>query len=70
MRPAAARSLAGQPLVVLKGLPQASIRDDNPVILFEHKRLYSLKGSVGDGNGNGYEFGRAAIVRPGMMCRS
>ena len=46
-----------------KGLLQASIRDDNPVIFFEHKRLYSLKGPAG--NGNGYELGRAAVVREG-----
>ncbi len=46
-----------------KGLLQASIRDDNPVIFFEHKRLYSLKGPAGDGNG--FELGRAAVVRPG-----
>jgi pyruvate/2-oxoglutarate/acetoin dehydrogenase E1 component len=46
-----------------KGLLQASIRDDNPVIFFEHKRLYALKGPAG--NGNGYELGRAAVVREG-----
>jgi pyruvate/2-oxoglutarate/acetoin dehydrogenase E1 component len=46
-----------------KGLLQASIRDDNPVIFFEHKRLYSLKGPAEAGNG--YELGRAAVVRQG-----
>jgi pyruvate/2-oxoglutarate/acetoin dehydrogenase E1 component len=46
-----------------KGLLQSAIRDDNPVIFFEHKRLYSLKGP--DDEGNGYELGRAAVVREG-----
>jgi pyruvate/2-oxoglutarate/acetoin dehydrogenase E1 component len=46
-----------------KGLLQSAIRDDNPVIFFEHKRLYSVKGP--DDGGNGYELGRAAVVREG-----
>jgi acetoin:2,6-dichlorophenolindophenol oxidoreductase subunit beta len=46
-----------------KGLLKAAIRDDNPVIFFEHKRLYQVKGEVnGDGPG---ELGRAAVVREG-----
>lgn len=46
-----------------KGLLSASIRDDNPVIFFEHKRLYSSKGPV-DG-GEDATIGRAAVVRAG-----
>jgi acetoin:2,6-dichlorophenolindophenol oxidoreductase subunit beta len=46
-----------------KGLLKAAIRDDNPVIFFEHKRLYQVKGEVnGDGPG---ELGRATVVREG-----
>jgi 2-oxoisovalerate dehydrogenase E1 component len=32
-----------------KGLFKASIRDDNPVVFFEHKKLYTMKGPVPDG---------------------
>src|SRR5712691_11714475 len=46
-----------------KGLLKASIRDDNPVLFFEHKRLYSLKGEV-DGS-EAFELGRAQVVREG-----
>jgi pyruvate/2-oxoglutarate/acetoin dehydrogenase E1 component len=46
-----------------KGLLKASIRDENPVVFFEHKRLYNLKGEV---NGaDPLELGRAAVVREG-----
>jgi acetoin:2,6-dichlorophenolindophenol oxidoreductase subunit beta len=46
-----------------KGLLKASIRDENPVVFFEHKRLYNLKGDV---NGaEPIELGRAAVVREG-----
>jgi pyruvate/2-oxoglutarate/acetoin dehydrogenase E1 component len=47
-----------------KGLLQASIRDDNPVVFFEHKRLYSLTGPV-DEEGATFRLGQAAVVREG-----
>jgi pyruvate/2-oxoglutarate/acetoin dehydrogenase E1 component len=46
-----------------KALLKASIRDDNPVVYFEHKRLYSAKGPV-DGEAPA-ELGRASVVRAG-----
>src|SRR5207247_49697 len=46
-----------------KGLLKAAIRDDNPVLFFEHKRLYSLKGETG--NGELVPLGRARVARPG-----
>jgi pyruvate/2-oxoglutarate/acetoin dehydrogenase E1 component len=46
-----------------KGLLKAAIRDDNPVVFFEHKRLYTVKGPV-DG-GEPAPLGRAAVVREG-----
>src|SRR3954468_8492749 len=45
-----------------KGLLKAAIRDENPVLFFEHKRLYPLKGEV---NGDVVELGRAKVVREG-----
>jgi acetoin:2,6-dichlorophenolindophenol oxidoreductase subunit beta len=46
-----------------KGLLKASIRDDNPVIFLEHKRLYSLKGPAPEDEL--VPLGRASVVRPG-----
>jgi acetoin:2,6-dichlorophenolindophenol oxidoreductase subunit beta len=46
-----------------KGLLKAAIRDDNPVVFFEHKRLYQVKGEL-DG-GEPHVLGRAQIVREG-----
>ena len=45
-----------------KALLKASIRDDNPVLFFEHKRLYALSGEV---NGDVGTIGEAAVVREG-----
>jgi pyruvate/2-oxoglutarate/acetoin dehydrogenase E1 component len=45
-----------------KGLLKSAIRDDNPVIFLEHKRLYSVKGEV---NGEVVPLGKAAVVRDG-----
>jgi pyruvate/2-oxoglutarate/acetoin dehydrogenase E1 component len=46
-----------------KGLLQASIRDENPVVFLEHKRLYPVKGATGEGHD--LTLGRAAVVREG-----
>jgi pyruvate/2-oxoglutarate/acetoin dehydrogenase E1 component len=46
-----------------KGLLKAAIRDDNPVVFFEHKRLYSTKGPAGGSEPE--PLGRAAVVREG-----
>jgi acetoin:2,6-dichlorophenolindophenol oxidoreductase subunit beta len=46
-----------------RGLLKAAIRDENPVIFFEHKRLYGLKGE--SGLGEPLELGRARVVREG-----
>jgi pyruvate/2-oxoglutarate/acetoin dehydrogenase E1 component len=46
-----------------KGLLKAAIRDDNPVLFFEHKRLYSMKGP--SGGDEPAALGRAAVVREG-----
>ena len=52
----------------VKGMLKTAIRDDNPVIFFEHKRSYNIKGEVPDGpEGERYTlpFGKAAIRREG-----
>jgi pyruvate/2-oxoglutarate/acetoin dehydrogenase E1 component len=46
------------------GLLKAAIRDDNPVLVFEHKQLYSQRGQVPDSDGI-VEIGRADVVREG-----
>jgi pyruvate/2-oxoglutarate/acetoin dehydrogenase E1 component len=48
-----------------KGLLKASIRDENPVIFLEHKRLYSIKEEVGEGSDEIIPLGQARVVRNG-----
>jgi pyruvate/2-oxoglutarate/acetoin dehydrogenase E1 component len=43
-------------------LLKAAIRDDNPVLFFEHKQLYSLEGEV---DGVDAQLGKAEVVREG-----
>ena len=48
----------------VKGMMKTALRDDNPVIFFEHKRSYQIKGEVPDGEeGETYTvpFGKAAV---------
>jgi len=45
-----------------KGLLKSAIRDENPVLFLEHKRLYSTKGLVDE---NDVPIGKAVIARPG-----
>jgi pyruvate/2-oxoglutarate/acetoin dehydrogenase E1 component len=48
----------------VKGMLKAAIRDDNPVIFFEHKRSYQMEGEVPDGEYT-VPFGQAAIRKKG-----
>ncbi len=48
----------------VKGLMAAAVRDDDPVIFFEHKSLYATKGEVPDGE-HVDTLGTAKIVRQG-----
>lgn len=47
------------------GLLRTAIRDDNPVIFFEHKALYATKGEVSDDKDFAIPFGQARIAREG-----
>jgi pyruvate dehydrogenase E1 component beta subunit len=55
---------AGSPASVY-GLLRAAIRDDDPVLLFEHKALYGRKGPVRLGEEGVLPVGQAGIVREG-----
>ena len=48
----------------MKGLLAASIRDEDPVLVFEHKGLYRYEGEVPDGEPRGAA-GRGDVVRAG-----
>jgi pyruvate dehydrogenase E1 component beta subunit len=47
-----------------KGLMKTGIRDDNPVVIFEDKMMYAVKGAVPDDDYT-IPFGRAEVKRPG-----
>ncbi len=51
----------------VKGLLAAAVRDPDPVLFFEQKSLYSMKGEVPDGE---YvdELGKAKVLRVGKDC--
>ena len=44
---------------------RAAIRDDDPVLFFEHKGLYMRKGQVTLGDGGLVPVGKAAVLREG-----
>ena len=48
----------------VKGLLAAAIRDDNPVLFFEQKSLYAIKGTVPDGE-HIEELGKSKVLRQG-----
>ena len=48
-----------------KGLLKGSIRDNNPVVFLEHKRLYSVKGPLPTAEQEVIPLGRARIARGG-----
>jgi len=48
-----------------KGLLKGAIRDDNPVVFLEHKRLYSVKGPPPAADQEVIPMGRARIARAG-----
>lgn len=50
------------------GLLRAALRDGNPVMFFEHKGMYSLKGEVPDDPEFMIPLGQAKIFREGSDC--
>ncbi|MBX3651853.1 MAG: alpha-ketoacid dehydrogenase subunit beta [Burkholderiales bacterium] len=51
----------------VKGLIAAAVRDEDPVIVFEQKSLYPMKGEVPDGE-HVDELGKARVLRRGRDC--
>jgi pyruvate/2-oxoglutarate/acetoin dehydrogenase E1 component len=51
----------------VKGLLAAAVRDPDPVLFFEQKSLYSMKGEVPDGE-HVDELGKARVLRQGSDC--
>lgn len=49
----------------LYGLMLSAVRDDNPVLFFEHKNLFSLKGEISADSVSAIPLGVAATVRSG-----
>lgn len=49
-----------------KALLKAAIRDDNPVLYFEHRSLYRVKGPVDPNPDNAGVFGEGVVRRPGQ----
>ncbi len=47
------------------GLLRTAIRDDNPIMFFEHKALYATSGEVPDDPDFSIPFGKAAVMREG-----
>ncbi|MCW3101311.1 MAG: Transketolase central region [Chthonomonadaceae bacterium] len=48
-----------------KGLLKSAVRCGDPVVFFEHKRLYNVKGMVPAGDDTLVPFGEAAVLREG-----
>lgn len=51
----------------VKGLIAAAVRSDDPVLVFEQKSLYPMKGEVPDGE-HVDELGKARVLRRGKDC--
>jgi len=50
-----------------KGLIKAAVRDDDPVMFFQHKHLFAREGHVPEDPGFVIPLGRAAVKRPGKQ---
>ena len=52
-------------VVDVYGMLKTAIRDDNPVVFYEHPRLYAMKGTLPDHGVEPIPFGKANVVRQG-----